>query len=95
MPRSPDPEPQSDDSDILHAVVGEKALEIVLRQGEEHAENPGNEADYYEKPTPPIRRDFEEANGPQQTINPVLIMTPDMTADTGLGAAGCASGSQT
>ena len=26
---------------------------------------------------------------------PVLIITPDITADTGLGAAGCASGSQT
>ncbi|OQC57340.1 MAG: hypothetical protein BWX54_01191 [Verrucomicrobia bacterium ADurb.Bin018] len=26
---------------------------------------------------------------------PVLISTPDITADTGLGAAGCASGSHT
>ena len=26
---------------------------------------------------------------------PVLIITPDITAETGLGAAGCASGSQT
>ena len=25
---------------------------------------------------------------------PVLIITPDITADTGLGAAGCASGNQ-
>ena len=35
-----DAETQGDDPDVLDAVVGQQPFEVVLRQGEEHAEAP-------------------------------------------------------
>ena len=42
-----------DDSDVLHAVVGQQALQIVLRQGKKNAENPRADADDQKRPAPP------------------------------------------
>ena len=32
--------PERDDADVLDAVIGEQPLQVVLRQGEEHAAAP-------------------------------------------------------
>ena len=39
------PTPDEDDADVLDAVIGEQALEIVLHQGVEHAEHRGDRPD--------------------------------------------------
>ena len=48
-------EPNEDDADILHRVVGEQALEVVLHQCAEHAERAGDPGKGDHDHTPPPR----------------------------------------
>ena len=50
-------EPQGDDADVLDTVVSKQALEVMLRQREQDADNPGGETDPAQHPSPPgLRR---------------------------------------
>ena len=46
-----DADPEEDDADVLHAVVRQKALEIVLGEGVQHAGHPGKDSDGDEEGT--------------------------------------------
>ena len=50
-----DAQAEADDPDVLHAVVGEQSLDVVLREGEKHADHPGHRADARQGPAPPGR----------------------------------------
>ena len=51
-PQDADAEPQRDDADVLHAVVGQQPFQVVLRQGVEHAEDARNDADGQQASSP-------------------------------------------
>ena len=52
-PDQPEAEAERDDADVLDAVVGEQALEVVLGQREQHAEDARDRPDADQRPAPP------------------------------------------
>ena len=56
LERQREPESDIDDADVLDRVVGEQALEVVLHQGVDHAEQGGAGADRQNRNAPPPRR---------------------------------------
>jgi len=80
----PETQPECDDADVLHAVIGQQPLEIVLGKREEHAEDTRRHPDPDQHPAPPGLRRSEELEHPDEAVDPVLIITPDMTAETWL-----------
>ncbi len=87
-------QPQQDDADVLDAAVGEQPFEVALAEREGDAEHAA-EARRAPAPAPPRRRSGPAA-APRSRARarrcPILSMTPDITADTWLGAAACAAG---
>ena len=67
---------EADDPDVLDAVVGEEALHVVLRKGEEHAEDARDRADQEQRPPPPRRRGPEDEEGPDDPVDPHLDHHP-------------------
>src|SRR5262249_21466227 len=84
----------------MHGGVGGRGCKVPsypdLHQRVKHAEQrrdrAGAQRDSAHQTGPPPSRSSETRNRP---YTPILIITPDISADTWLGAAGCAIGSQT
>ena len=68
-PQDAHAEPQGDDADVLHAVIGEQPLQVVLGQGEQHAEHPGEQPDGDQRPAPPRFGRAEEGQDPEQPVD--------------------------
>ena len=68
-PQHADPDAEQNDPDILDAVIGEQALEIMLRQGEQHAEHPARPAHGDQQPAPPWLGRPENGQDPDQPVN--------------------------
>ena len=93
-PQRPRADAKQDDPDVLDAVIGEEALEVVLREGPEHSEHAEPPRGTGRSiPTTPVPRPAAGAGAAARRF-PILIITPEKTADTCDGAAACASGSQ-
>jgi len=54
------PRPHEDDADVLDAVVGEQAFQVMLHQRVEHAQHGGDRADRQHGDTPPVGRRAEK-----------------------------------
>ena len=88
---------EQDDADVLDGVVGQQALDVVLVEGVDDAQT--DEMDPKTRTMRPHQSwTPEPASRSRPTLRipgmPILIMPPDMRADTLDGASGCASGSQ-
>jgi hypothetical protein len=82
-------EPEQDDPDVLDRVVGEEALEVVLREREDHAEERCQRAQREEHDAQ--RRGRSTSASVHQPVDADLITTPDMSAEMAGGRA-CAAG---
>ena len=69
MPSNADAQPKRDDADVLDAVIGQQPFQVVLRQGVEHAEDAGDDADGHQRPAPPGRRRPEQRQHAQQPVD--------------------------
>ena len=72
----PQPQAHQDDADVLDAVIGQQALQVVLGQGEQHAQDPGQRADRQQRPAPPGWRRAQEEQGAQDPVDPHLDHHP-------------------
>ncbi len=80
-----------DDADVLHRVVGQQALEVVLRERQRHAQDSRDRAQDHEHHAPGGRRGLEEAGGAQEAVDPGLEQHPrhhrgDVAGGRGVGA---------
>ena len=60
LERKTQTEPDENDADILHSVIGEQSLQVVLHQGVEHAEHAGEPGEREHNHAPPPCRLAEE-----------------------------------
>ena len=67
---------EQNDPDVLDAGIGEQPLQIMLRQGKQHAENTARRADGDEGPAPPWLRCPEQCQDAYQTVNADLDHRP-------------------
>ena len=61
-----EPQAQQDDPDVLDGVVGEQALQVVLAQGEGHAEDARQGAQRHQRSAPPDGRIRDPGQEPHQ-----------------------------
>src|SRR3990167_8622008 len=72
----PDPEAQSNDPDILNAVVSEQFFDLMLSQGVQNAAYPRDHADQKQRDRAPFGKTLNDQNGPHQTVNTHLDHDP-------------------
>ena len=65
-----DAEPDQNDADVLDAVVREQALQVVLGEGQDHAEHAGDDTEQEQHETQPFRKGRQHGQGPNQSIDP-------------------------
>jgi hypothetical protein len=63
-PERPDTDAHRDNSHVLDAVIREQALDVVLRQGPQHAEHRRQQPDAEHGPTPPCRWGADQHRDP-------------------------------
>ena len=68
-PITASPRPDADDADVLDAVIGEQALEVVLADGEGDAEHRRDHAEAEHETAPPQRRVREERADAHQAVD--------------------------
>ena len=81
----PDAEPDQDDADVLDAVVGEEALQVVLSERQDHAEHAGDDTEQEQRETQPFRKRRQQGQDPNEPIDPHL---QDDTRQEGRDVAG-------
>ena len=82
-------QPQKDDADVFHAAVSQQPLQVVLGNCIQNAEKSGDGATskttYPDHQGPPPRKSKAKRTNPYTAV---FNMTPDISAETGLGAIG-------
>ena len=70
LKRQREPKSNEDDADVLDGVVGEQALEVVLHQRVEHAEQGGARPDRQNRNAPPpVRRSRQFEHDPDEAVD--------------------------
>jgi len=76
-----------DDADVLHAVIGQKALQLVLADGQDHAEEPADRAQEQQRPAPGGGRRGHQRQEARQAVDAHL---EDHAGEHGRHVAGAA-----
>src|SRR6516164_11140582 len=64
-----EPEPDADDADVLDAVVGEQALDVVLTDREGYSQHARSDAEPEHHAAPPHRWRGEERSDPHEPVD--------------------------